>query len=112
MYQLWLTPTSQARIASSGRTAWQSATTRSGRIGVAWMSKLGAVNFCQAALLQRITALQRAALHLGQHLAQEGAGVGEDRQVRWIVATELVVVDVDMNQLAVREVPGIAGHPG
>ena len=41
MYQLWLTPTSQARIASSGSTAWQSATMRSGRIGEAWMSKFG-----------------------------------------------------------------------
>src|SRR6266550_8621333 len=47
MYQLWLTPTSQARMALSGSTAWQSATTRSGRMGVAWMSKLGAVNFSQ-----------------------------------------------------------------
>src|SRR5205085_7091825 len=44
MYQLWLTPTSQARIASSGSTSWQSSTTRSGRIGVAWIEKFGLVN--------------------------------------------------------------------
>ena len=35
MYQLWLTPTSQQRMASGGITAAQSATTRSGRIGEA-----------------------------------------------------------------------------
>jgi hypothetical protein len=58
MYQLWLTPTSQARIASSGSTAWQSATTRSGRIGVAWMSKLGRVNSSQAALHFLMSACQ------------------------------------------------------
>src|SRR5271155_4812384 len=33
MYQLWLTPTSQQMMPSGGNTAWQSATTRSGRIG-------------------------------------------------------------------------------
>jgi hypothetical protein len=58
MYQLWLTPTSQARMALSASTAWQSATTRSGRIGVAWMSKLGAVNFSHAALHVSICACQ------------------------------------------------------
>jgi hypothetical protein len=49
MYQLWLTPTSQARIASCGRISWQSATMRSGRIGEVWMSKLGRVNLSHAA---------------------------------------------------------------
>src|SRR5690349_21401143 len=33
MYQLWLTPTTQQMMPSGGMTAWQSATTRSGRIG-------------------------------------------------------------------------------
>ena len=33
MYQLWLTPTSQHRMASFGITAWQSATIRSGPDG-------------------------------------------------------------------------------
>src|SRR6202161_1837692 len=40
MYQLWLTPTSQQMIASGGSTAWQSASTRSGRIGEGWISKI------------------------------------------------------------------------
>ena len=121
MYQLWLTPTSQARMASSGSTAWQSATTRSGRIGVAWMSKFGRVNSSQAALHLSMSAcqafsasprLRRAPLQLGQHLAQEGARVGQDGEVGRIVAAELVMVDVDVDQLGVREVPGIARQPG
>ena len=58
MYQLWLTPTSQARMASSGSTAWQSATTRSGRIGDAWMSKFGRVNCSHAAFHCSISACQ------------------------------------------------------
>src|ERR1700747_2558606 len=41
MYQLWLTPTSQQMMPLSGSTAWQSATTRSGRIGVVCSSKFG-----------------------------------------------------------------------
>src|ERR1700692_4950730 len=45
MYQVWLTPTSQHMMASSGSTAWQSATTRSGRIGLACISKFGRMNF-------------------------------------------------------------------
>ena len=45
MYQLWLTPTSQQMMPSGGSTAWQSATTRSGRIGVAWISKFGRDEF-------------------------------------------------------------------
>src|SRR5512135_2163385 len=48
MYQLWLTPTSQQRIASGGSTSWQSCTTRSGRIGEACTLKFGCVNFAQA----------------------------------------------------------------
>src|ERR1700683_1514763 len=49
MYQLWLTPTSQQMMASGGSTAWQSATTRSGRSGVVCISKFGATNFCHSA---------------------------------------------------------------
>src|SRR3984957_5408685 len=49
MYQLWLTPTSQQIMASGGSTAWQSATTRSGRIGDACSSKFGRVNFSHSA---------------------------------------------------------------
>src|SRR6185437_7588737 len=41
MYQLWLTPTSQHRMASGGSTAAQSATIRSGLIGEALISKFG-----------------------------------------------------------------------
>src|ERR1700758_610311 len=44
MYQLWLTPTSQQIIPSGGMTDWQSATTHSGRIGVACVVKFGRTN--------------------------------------------------------------------
>src|SRR6202050_795963 len=49
MYQLWLTPTSQQMMPSVGNTAWQSATTRSGRNGEVCISKFGATNFCHSA---------------------------------------------------------------
>src|SRR4030095_4759116 len=75
MYQLWLTPTSQARMASDGSTAWQSATTRSGRIGEAWIAKLGAVNFSHAAFHVSISACQApsASPRLGERLSSSAS---------------------------------------
>ena len=58
MYQLWLTPTSQQMMPLDGMTAWQSATTRSGRIGVAWAAKFGWTNSSQAARHCAISASQ------------------------------------------------------
>ena len=108
MYQLWLTPTSQARMASSGSTAWQSATMRSGRIGEACTSKFGCVNFVPLRLPASMSACQAfsaspglgaAPLDLGQQLAQEGARVGQNADVGRIIAAELGRVDVDVDQL-------------
>ena len=45
-------------MASSGSTAWQSATIRSGRMGEAWMSKFGRVNSSQAAFHLAMSACQ------------------------------------------------------
>ena len=50
-------------------------------------------------------------LQLGKKLAQEGARVGEDAEVRRIIAAELGRIDVDMDELCVRKIPRIAGHP-
>ena len=119
MYQLWLTPTSQQRMASSGMTAAQSATTRSGRIGEACISKFGRMNFSHSACQLLMSASQAlvasrfraAAFDLGQQLAQERARVGEDADVGRIIAAELVGVDVDVDQLGLREIPRIARHP-
>jgi hypothetical protein len=49
MNQLWWMPESSEMIASSGSTARQSATIRSGRIGVVWSSKFGRMNFSHSA---------------------------------------------------------------
>ncbi len=61
--------------------------------------------------LQRAVGARLAVLELGQKLAQEGARVGQDAEVGRIVAAELLRIDVDMDQLGVREVPRIAGQP-
>jgi hypothetical protein len=48
MNQLWCTPESSEMMASSGSTARQLATTRSGRSGEVWIWKLGAVKSCHS----------------------------------------------------------------
>src|SRR6185503_6619279 len=58
MYQLWLTPTSQHKMASGGSTAWQSATIRSGRIGDAYVSKFGRVKSSHADCHLLMSAIQ------------------------------------------------------
>ena len=52
-----------------------------------------------------------APIELGEKLAQEGARVGEDAEVRRIIAAELGRIDVDMDEFCVRKIPRIAGHP-
>ena len=105
-------------MASSGSTAWQSADHALGpdRRGVD--VEIGPRELLPRRLpfldlgvpgFERIAALGRAALQLGQQLAQEGARVGEDAEVGRIVAAELVRVDVDVDQLGVREIPRVAG---
>jgi len=50
-------------------------------------------------------ASEPATLDLGQGLAQEGTRVGQDRKRRRVVAPELGVVDVDMDQFGLGEIP-------
>ena len=64
---------------------------------------------CQAL---SVAALGAAPLELGEQLAQEGARVGQDAEIGRIVAAELGRIDVDMDQLGLREIPRIAGQPG
>ena len=119
MYQLWLTPTSQQMMASGGSTAWQSATTRSGRIGDACSSKFGRMNFSHSARHFAMSAshalvapsLRAAALELGEQLTQERARIGEDAEIGRIIAAKLGRIDVDMDELGVRKIPRIARHP-
>ena len=47
----------------------------------------------------------RASFQLGKKLPQKGSRIGKDAEIRRIVAANLVCIDVDMNELAVREVP-------
>ena len=62
--------------------------------------------------LQRTSARGLRSFQLGQKLAQEGARVGENADVRRIVAAKLRRIDIDMDELGVREIPRIARHPG
>src|SRR6185312_3520928 len=60
---------------------------------------------------QRIAALGAAPVDLGKDLAQERARIRENAEIGRIVAAKLGWVDVDVDQLAVREIPRIARHP-
>ena len=50
--------------------------------------------------------------HRGQELRGEHLGVGDDAERRRIVAPELLRIDVDVQELRLREIPRIAGMPG
>ena len=56
-------------------------------------------------------ALMAAPLDLGEQLPDEGARIGENADIGRIVAAEFGRIEIDVNQLAVREIPRIARQP-
>ena len=121
MNQLWWTPESSEMMASSGSTARQSADHALGphgpRVELEVRPDVGLplgppARDLPAPALQALRSRQRAVLDLGQQLAQEGARVGQDAERRRVVAAELGVIEVDVDQLRAPEIPGIARQPG
>src|SRR5207245_8657297 len=56
-------------------------------------------------------ALGRAGVQLAENLSQKRARIGDDAEIRRIIAADLVRIDVDVDELAVGEIPGVAGQP-